>query len=120
MIKKTLAERDTSCLILSFGHQHSGKSYGLLGQNNHQLYKSITDVPVSKAHDSRGVVLRCISDIREREPASKLTLQYIDVSLENVRDILKHVKKERIKQQSILAVNFSERVFSAGSDRPSS
>jgi hypothetical protein len=35
----------------------------------------------------------------------------MDFSMGNLRDIMRHVKKERVKQQSILAVNFSDRIF---------
>lgn len=68
MIKKTITEEDSSLIILSFGHQNSGKTYSILGQNNFQLHKSITDVPISASHDSRGSILRTIADIREKDP----------------------------------------------------
>lgn len=108
---RTLAETDTSCLILGFGHHHSGKTHSLLGQNNYQLHKSITDVPMREAQDSRGSLLRTISDIKEIDPSAKITLSFLDLVIDNIRDLMCHVKKERIKSQSILAVNFSDRIF---------
>lgn len=38
-------------------------------------------------------------------------MTYVDLVLDNIRDLIKHAKKERIKQQSVLAYNFSEKVF---------
>ena len=45
------------------------------------------------------------------DPQAKIKMSYIDMAIDNVRDLMKHVKKERIKTQSILAVNFSDRMF---------
>lgn len=38
-------------------------------------------------------------------------MSYFDIVLDNVRDLMKHVKKERIISSSIHAVNFSNKIF---------
>jgi len=52
---------------------------------------------VSQSQDSRGPIIRCLSDIRAKDPKAKLKLSYCDLSLDNIRDLVRHVKKERIK-----------------------
>lgn len=46
--------------------------------------------------------MRAISDIRELvDPSAKITMSYFDLTLDNVRDLIKHAKKERIKLHSV-------------------
>jgi hypothetical protein len=40
-----------------------------------------------------------------------LSLTFVDLALDNVRDLLKHALKERVKSQSIIALEFSDKVF---------
>jgi len=55
--------------------------------------------------DSRGAILRTISDIREMvDPNAKITMSFFDLTLDNVRDLIKQAKKERIKLHSVQAV----------------
>jgi hypothetical protein len=62
--------------------------------------------------DSRGAILRTISDIREMvDPNAKITMSFFDLTLDNVRDLIKQAKKERIKLHSVQAVQFAEKVF---------
>lgn len=56
-------------------------------------------------------MLRCLSDIQEADPTAKIHISYFDLTLDNIRDLIKHTKKEQIKLQSMLAVNFSEKIF---------
>ena len=62
--------------------------------------------------DSRGAILRTISDISEMvDPNAKITMSFFDLTLDNVRDLIKQAKKERIKLHSVQAVQFAEKVF---------
>lgn len=97
LMRKTLNEEGASALILGFGHHHSGKTNSIIGHNNHQLQKSLGDVPIAQANDSRGSVMRCLCDIKDRDPGAKVTLSFIDLVMDNIRDLIKHVKKQNVK-----------------------
>lgn len=73
--------------------------------------------PMSSAQDSRGAIIRCLSDIREYDQRAKITLNYFDLAMNNVRDLLKHAKKEKIKLQSVAALQFSEKVFASKEEK---
>ena len=47
--------------------------------------------------DSRGAILRCIGEIKDKDPASKITLSFIDLAIDNIRDLLRHAKKNKTK-----------------------
>lgn len=83
-------------LVISFGHKDGGKSYTVIGNSNHQLQKNITD-PIELSDDSRGLLLRCLHQIKQKDPSASITLSAIDVAMDSIRDLLKYVKKEHSK-----------------------
>ena len=80
--------------MVTFGHKDSGKTFTCFGENNYQLQRNVTD-PAETSDDSRGLVLRCINDIRKKDPEAEITASYIDVVLDNIRDLAKYIQRER-------------------------
>ena len=54
-------------------------------------------IPLKKCDDSRGLILRTFHHIKEIDPEAYIRMQYIDLTLDNIRDLLKYSKTEMKK-----------------------
>eukprot|EP00347_Sterkiella_histriomuscorum_P016198 403354110 len=95
-IEKALIQGENQ-LILSFGHKDSGKSYTIMGENNYQLENNLSDVDISTSDDSRGLILRYAHEVMKKDRGAKLSISFVDVVMDNVRDLLKYIKKDQKK-----------------------
>jgi hypoxanthine phosphoribosyltransferase len=51
------------------------------------------------------------------DPNAKITMSFFDLTLDNVRDLIKQAKKDRVKLHSVQAVQFAEKVFSSKEEK---
>jgi hypothetical protein len=68
MVKRAVKNGDVG-IVISFGHKESGKSYTMMGENGYQLQRNITE-PIEQSDDSRGLILRCLHDIKSQDPSA--------------------------------------------------
>ncbi len=54
------------------------------------------------------------------DPQAKITMSFFDLTLNNVRDLIKSAKKERIKLHSVQAVQFADKVFASKVEKAAS
>lgn len=113
-----LSHPGTCCLFLSFGHKEGGRSYTISGQNNYQLQRSITDLPLDQSDDSRGLIMRTANHILQRDRAVVLTVAYFDLVMENIRDLLKYMQKSSKKTSITLSVFEEQKQFHGDSALP--
>ncbi|CDW85604.1 kinesin motor domain protein [Stylonychia lemnae] len=82
-------------IMISFGHKESGKTFTIYGENNFQLEKNLTDLRIEESDDSRGLVLRTAHDILKRDPGARISISFVDIVMDNIRDLLKYIKREK-------------------------
>ena len=51
------------------------------------------------------------------DPNAKITMSYFDLTLDNIRDLIKASKKDKIKLHSVQAVQFAEKVFASKEEK---
>jgi hypothetical protein len=95
IVSKALKEGE-SAFLLAIGHKDSGKSFSVMGENNFSLMKNCS-THINDYDDSRGLFIRSLYDISVKDPEAKVEVQIFDISLDNVRDLLKYAKKEQRK-----------------------
>jgi hypothetical protein len=64
------------------------------------LERNLTDVDIEDSDDSRGLVLRAANHIMKKDPQAKISVSYFDIALDNIRDLLRYIKKDGKKGNS--------------------
>lgn len=85
---------------MGFGHKETGKSYTVQGES------SLVDLGKlsTTENDARGCALRALCQIKNlfdgNLEKSNLTLSICDITMDNIRDLLKYVQKLKRHQTS--------------------